>query len=46
MTSWLESQVRANPSQWFWMHRRFKTQPGPGQPELPPEDWLDQAGER
>jgi KDO2-lipid IV(A) lauroyltransferase len=40
MTSWLESQVRANPSQWFWMHRRFKTQPGPGQPELPPEDWL------
>jgi len=23
------------------MHRRFKTQPGPGQPELPPKDWLD-----
>jgi len=40
MTSWLEAQVRANPAQWFWMHRRFKTQPGPGEPDLPPEEWL------
>jgi KDO2-lipid IV(A) lauroyltransferase len=40
MTTWIEDRVRENPSQWFWMHRRFKTQPGPGQPELPPEAWL------
>jgi KDO2-lipid IV(A) lauroyltransferase len=48
MTRWMESVVRDNPSQWFWMHRRFKTQPGPGQPELPPADWVaaNQAGER
>jgi len=41
MTAWLEDRVRENPSQWFWMHRRFKTQPGPGQAELPPESWRD-----
>jgi KDO2-lipid IV(A) lauroyltransferase len=40
MTRWIEQRVRENPTQWFWMHRRFKTQPGPGQPELPPEEWL------
>jgi KDO2-lipid IV(A) lauroyltransferase len=40
MTRWLEQRVRENPTQWFWMHRRFKTQPGPGQPELPPEEWV------
>lgn len=44
MTTWLEQQVKANPSQWFWMHRRFKTQPGPGEPDLPPEAWLTAAG--
>jgi KDO2-lipid IV(A) lauroyltransferase len=45
MTSWLEAQVRANPTQWFWMHRRFKTQPGPGEPDPPPEEWLAGADE-
>lgn len=44
MTTWLEQQVKANPSQWFWMHRRFKTQPGPGEPNLPPDAWLTAAG--
>jgi KDO2-lipid IV(A) lauroyltransferase len=41
MTEWIESQVHENPGQWFWMHRRFKTQPGPGQAELPPAAWLE-----
>ncbi|MGA2082520.1 MAG: lysophospholipid acyltransferase family protein [Holophaga sp.] len=44
MTTWLEAQVKANPCQWFWMHRRFKTQPGPGEPDLPPEEWLARIG--
>jgi KDO2-lipid IV(A) lauroyltransferase len=48
MTTWLDGLVRQDPSQWFWMHRRFKTQPGPGEPDLPPEAWLaelDRAGD-
>ena len=45
MTTWLEREVKANPSQWFWMHRRFKTQPGPGEPDLPPDSWLAAAAE-
>jgi len=45
MTTWLEGQVRDNPSQWFWMHRRFKTQPGPGEPDLPSQEWLDRYRE-
>jgi len=40
MTTWIEQRVRENPGQWFWMHRRFKTQPGPGRPGLPPEAWM------
>jgi KDO2-lipid IV(A) lauroyltransferase len=35
MSSMLEAQVRCAPHPWFWMHRRFKTQPqgnsGPAQ---------------
>ena len=41
MTTWIEQRVLENPTQWFWMHRRFKTQPGPGQPDLPPREWLE-----
>jgi KDO2-lipid IV(A) lauroyltransferase len=42
MSAWIERQVLANPNQWFcWMHRRFKTQPGPGEPPLPAQEWMD-----
>jgi len=40
MTAWIEGQVRRDPTQWFWMHRRFKTQPGAGAPLLPDENLL------
>lgn len=43
MTALLERLVKGNPAQWLWMHRRFKTQPGPGEPPLPPEEWLEEA---
>ena len=45
MTAWIERQVLANPNQWFcWLHRRFKTQPGPGEPPLPEPEWLAAEG--
>ena len=35
MTWCIEAEGRRDPARWFWMHRRYKTQPG----ELPPEEW-------
>jgi KDO2-lipid IV(A) lauroyltransferase len=32
-TAVLEEQVRAHPELWLWMHRRWKTEPGPGELE-------------
>ena len=31
--AWLEQRVRRHPSQYLWVHRRFKTRP-PGEPDL------------
>ena len=33
MNRWIESEIRRNPAQYLWVHRRFKTRP-PGQPSL------------
>ena len=31
--SWIEAQIRRNPAQYLWVHKRFKTRPE-GQPGL------------
>ena len=33
MNRWIESEVRRNPAQYLWVHKRFKTRP-PGEPKL------------
>jgi len=33
MNAWIESEVRRNPSQYYWVHKRFKTRPA-GEPGL------------
>jgi Kdo2-lipid IVA lauroyltransferase/acyltransferase len=33
MNRWIEEQIRANPAQYLWVHKRFKTRP-PGEPAL------------
>lgn len=33
MNRWIESEIRRNPAQYLWVHKRFKTRP-PGQPSL------------
>ena len=33
MNRWIEAQVRANPTQYLWVHKRFKTRP-PGEPSF------------
>ncbi len=33
MNAWIETEIRRNPSQYLWVHKRFKTRP-PGEPSL------------
>ena len=33
MNAWIESEIRRNPAQYLWVHKRFKTRP-PGQASL------------
>ena len=33
MNRWIESEIRRNPAQYLWVHRRFKTRP-PGEPPM------------
>lgn len=33
LNEWIETVVRANPAQYLWVHKRFKTRP-PGEPQL------------
>jgi Kdo2-lipid IVA lauroyltransferase/acyltransferase len=27
MNRWIETEIRANPAQYLWVHKRFKTRP-------------------
>jgi len=33
MNEWIESEIRRNPAQYLWVHKRFKTRP-PGEPSF------------
>ena len=33
MNRWIESEIRRNPTQYLWVHKRFKTRP-PGEPPV------------
>jgi KDO2-lipid IV(A) lauroyltransferase len=45
MTRCIEAVGRRDPARWFWMHRRFKTQPAT-EGQLPPGEWQAEAAAR
>jgi len=42
MTTCIEAEGRQDPARWFWMHRRYKTQPA-SESQLPPAEWQAEA---
>jgi len=36
ITAALEGAIRERPDHWYWIHRRWKTPPGPPSPEALP----------
>jgi len=45
-TKVLEAQIREHPEYWLWMHRRWKTQPEPGESLYTPPPDLENAARR
>jgi len=49
MTWALEAQIQQDPRWWFWLHRRYKTRPGEGDPlpaPLPDPAWQEAIADR
>lgn len=46
MTARIEGWVRANPEQWLWMHRRWKTQPSTNEQQSGPSAQHSATGQR
>jgi len=45
LTARIERQVRSHPEQWVWMHKRWRHQPGEGEPVWTPDGVLTVGGQ-